>query len=213
MEYGQMLGDSFEYVKEGLVGKWMKWILLIVSTIIFPLLYGYLVRVYRAKGPAPELEDWGGLFIDGIKLLVINIIYVIPVFIVALIFGVGGALAGTAMGTPNAAMAGGAMIGLLAVMIVFIIIGLIMPFGWIRFARTESIGEAFNFSAIFEHIGKVGWVEYIIALLILFVVLSVIQFVLGIIPVLGWLLMFILAPAFAIFSARYITIIYDSVPA
>ncbi len=213
MEYGQMLGDSFEYVKEGLVGKWMKWILLIVSTIIFPLLYGYIVRVYRAEGPAPELEDWGGLFIDGIKLLIINIIYVIPVFIVALIFGVGAALTGMAMGTPNAAMAGGAMIGLLAVMIVFIIIGLIMPFGWIRFARTGSIGEAFNFSAIFGHIGKIGWVEYIIALLILAVVITVVQFVLGIIPVLGFFLLFILAPAFAIFSARYLTIIYDSVPA
>ncbi|MCP1716179.1 hypothetical protein J2T58_002055 [Methanocalculus alkaliphilus] len=213
MEYGQMLGDSFEYVKEGLVGKWMKWILLIVSTIIFPLLYGYIVRVYRAEGPAPELEDWGGLFIDGIKLLIINIIYVIPVFIVALIFGVGAALTGMAMGTPNAAMAGGAMIGLLAVMIVFIIIGLIMPFGWIRFARTGSIGEAFNFSAIFGHIGKIGWVEYIIALLILAVVITVVQFVLGIIPVLGLFLLFILAPAFAIFSARYLTIIYDSVPA
>jgi hypothetical protein len=41
MEIGEMLSESFEYTKEGLVGKWMKWILLIICTIIFPLIYGY----------------------------------------------------------------------------------------------------------------------------------------------------------------------------
>ena len=28
MEFGKTIGDSFEYAKEGLVGKWAKWILL-----------------------------------------------------------------------------------------------------------------------------------------------------------------------------------------
>ncbi len=40
MEYGKTVGDSFEYAKEGLVGKWAKWILLIISCIIFPLMHG-----------------------------------------------------------------------------------------------------------------------------------------------------------------------------
>ncbi|MCP1661986.1 MAG: DUF4013 domain-containing protein [Methanocalculus sp. MSAO_Arc1] len=214
MEYGQMLGDSFEYTKECLVGKWMKWVLLIISAIIFPLLYGYLVRIFKGTKPAPELEDWGSLFIDGIKLLIVGIIYALPVLIVAFLL-MGGTMFAAAMGGDMGAAVGamGALTGMLVVFILAFIIWLFVPMAYIRFARTGSIGEAFNFSAILGHIGKVGWINYIIALIILGVVIALVQFVLGIIPIIGWFLMIVLIPAFAIFGARYITLIYDSVPA
>ena len=52
-----------------------------------------------------------------------------------------------------------------------------------------------------------------IALVILMVVIGVVNAVLGVIPILGWILTIILAPAFSIFASRYITQIYDSVTA
>ncbi len=208
MEYGTLLSNSFEYTKECLVGKWMKWILLIISTIIFPLIYGYVMRIYKGTTPAPELENWGGLFIDGIKLLIVGIVYFIPVFIVAALVGVGSAL--TAMAGGDMAALGTMGIGMLVLLILTIIIALIVPIAYIRFSRMESFGEAFNFSAIFGHIGKIGWVDYIIAIIILGIVIGIIQFVLMLIPILGRLLLLILMPAFAIFSARYMTLVYDS---
>ena len=208
MEYGTLLGNSFEYTKECLIGKWMKWILLIISSIIFPLIYGYVMRIYKGTTPAPELENWGGLFIDGIKLLIVGIIYAIPLIIVAFVMGFGAA--GAAMAGGDMAAFGAMGLGLLVFFIVAIIIGLILPFAYIRFSRTDSFGEAFNFGAILEHIGKIGWINYIIALIILGVVLAVIQFVLMLIPILGQLLLFILMPAFIIFTARYMTLVYDS---
>jgi len=36
MDYTRLLGDSFDYTKEALWGRWTRWLLLLVSTIIFP---------------------------------------------------------------------------------------------------------------------------------------------------------------------------------
>ncbi|MDD1661488.1 MAG: DUF4013 domain-containing protein, partial [Methanomicrobiales archaeon] len=75
MDIGRVLNESIEYAKDAVWGKWARWILLIIASIIFPLIMGYELEVYRGKKPAPEPENWGKLFIDGIKLLIIQIIY------------------------------------------------------------------------------------------------------------------------------------------
>jgi len=46
-----MLGDSFEYTKEALMGKWIKWILLIIP-FMAP---GYTLQIYKGTKPAPEI--------------------------------------------------------------------------------------------------------------------------------------------------------------
>lgn len=213
MDYGSMLGNSFEYTKEALMGKWVKWILLIISSIIFPLIMGYMMEIYRGKDPAPELENWGKLFIDGIKLFIVQLVYAIPLILVALIF-FGGSVAMMVGGGGSDAMIGAGVGMMLIGMIIFVIlaiaISLIALFGGIRLARTDSFGEAFNFSEIMAHIGRIGWLDYIIALIIVYVVIMVINFVLGIIPVIGWLLSLVFMPVFSILVARYVTLIYES---
>ena len=60
MDYGNMLEESFEYAKEGLVGKWMKWLLLLVATILLAIpLLGYELKILRGEKPSPEVSDWG----------------------------------------------------------------------------------------------------------------------------------------------------------
>ena len=59
MDFGSMLDDSFAYAKDGVWEKWTRWLLLIVSMIIFPLILGYIVRIYRGERPAPEPGEWG----------------------------------------------------------------------------------------------------------------------------------------------------------
>lgn len=214
MEMGEMLSDSFEYTKEGLMGKWMKWFLLVICTIIFPLIYGYTVRIFRGMTPAPELEDWIGLFVDGIKLLIIYILYMIPVFIVFILLA-GGAI--TAMATGNdtliAAGIGGMLLGIGITAIIALIIFLFAIIGSVRFSRTDSMGEAFNFSAILETIRSIGWVDYIIALIVLYIIMFIISFIIGLltsIPIIGWIIYFFSLPAITIFGARYIALLYDS---
>ncbi len=215
MDYGNMLSDSFGYAKDAVWGKWVQWILLVISTIIFPLIMGYAVRIYSGAKPAPELEGWLGLFIDGLKLLVIGFIYAIPVFIVMAIFSVP-AIAITGSNGDSMLALGSMGIGLLVMIIVAIIISLVSAIGVIRFAQTGSMGQAFAFGAILEHIGKIGWGSYIIALIVLWivgVVFSIIVSALGAIPIVGWLIAIFLYPAWTIFTARYMTLIYESAPA
>jgi hypothetical protein len=218
MDYGSMVGDSFEYAKEAVVGKWNKWVMLIIATILLGLpLMGYVMKVLRGEKPAPEVEDWGTLFIDGIKYLIVGIIYMIPVYVVLAILMVVGF--GAAMtGDETAAMAGiGVMlVGLLVVFVLAIIIALFAMIGIVRFARTGSIGEAFNFSAILATIGKIGWIPYIIAIIVLGVCGVIFGIVVGIlmmIPILGMLIYLCMISPWAIFVARYVCQLYDSVGA
>lgn len=210
MEYGTLLGRSYEYTKEAVWGKWGKWILLIISSIIFPLIMGYMMEVYRGKVMAPELEDWIKLFIDGVKLFIVQIIYNIPVIIIAMVFFGGAALAFYAGGGLTAAGSATFVIGTIVIFVLAVLIGLVSIFGGIRLARTDRFGEAFNLSAIFRHIGAIGWLQYLVALVIVYLVIWAVSFVLMLIPVVGGLILLVLAPVFSIFVARYVTLIYES---
>lgn len=229
MEFGNVIGQSIEYTKEGLVGQWGRWIILIVLSFVqiltlflVPLYTGYLVRVYGGAKPAPEVDQWGKLFVDGWKLNIIGLIYMIPAIIVFVIFGgfaVLGAVASEAAGgDPSAAAAAAFSLisGILIAAIVALIISIIATFGMLRFAHTESFGQAFNFGAILEHIGKIGWGTWIVALIILIVlsfVYGLIAGILSMIPIIGWIIDLFIAVAFAIFYARYLAIVYESEPA
>jgi len=217
MDIGKIIDDSFTYAKEGLVGKWETWILLIISCIIFPLFMGYMMRIYRGENPSPAVDNWGNLFIDGIKLLVVGLIYAIPVLILGVVLiGSTGLALFLSIKLPHVDPA--AIIGLLAailfgaiiLVIVIVIIGLILATAGVRFARTGSFGEAFNFSAIFNHIGRIGWVMYITALLMMVIIVGLIKIICLSVPFIGILLLLIVAPFTGIFSARYLTLLYDT---
>ncbi len=207
-----MLGEAFDYAQEGLVGKWMKWLLLLVATILLSLpLLGYSLKILRGEKPSPEVSDWGTLFIDGIKYVVILLIYCIPLFIIGVISIVPLGLA-ILSGQPAAVLAaiGAALVGFLVFLIVAIIIALIACIGVIRFARTGSMGEAFNFSAILATIGRIGWLSYIFALIIMIIIIGIVQAIGSAIPYIGQLLLFLITPFIVMFEARYICQVYDS---
>jgi len=217
MDFGKIVGDSFEYAKEGLVGKWMKWVLLIISCIIFPLIMGYMMRIYRGATPSPEPDNWGGMFIDGIKLFVVGLIYAIPIIILELVVLGSAGIAmfiSAAAPTPDPGallnLLGAVLFGMVVLAVVAVVIGLIVATAYVRFARTGSFSEAFNFGAIFAHIGKIGIVHYIVALIIMGIIVGIIEIICTLIPVIGMLLSIILMPFLMLFSARYLTLLYDS---
>ncbi|MFN3384184.1 MAG: DUF4013 domain-containing protein [Archaeoglobaceae archaeon] len=204
MGYSRMFEDSFEYVKEALWGKWVKWLLLIVCVIIFPLFFGYVMEILRGKKPAPELENWGRLFIDGLKFFVVMIIYSIPIFAILGIFvGV------TFLLNPSTILSGIILAAFLAFIVAFLVL-IIASIALVRLSRLERFKEAFNFKAILEQIRRIGWLNYVFGLLLVYVVLGVINFIVNQIPFVGRILNFVLNPAYGIFFARYITLLYDS---
>jgi hypothetical protein len=111
----------------------------------------------------------------------------------------------------------GMLVGVLIMLVVAIITGLLAKIGIIRFARTGSMGEAFNFGAILETIGKIGWLNYIVALIILFIVMLVVGCVVGIFflvsILLGYIVELIIAAPVVLFISRYYCLLYDSAKA
>ena len=242
MNFGSMLDDSFAYAKDGVWEKWTRWVLLILSMLIFPLILGYIVRIYRGENPAPEPGEWGTLFVDGLKLLLVQIIYLAPVILLVILAFIPlvSTLFTSGIISPEFSSlsdsqskqwldshpelisellsAGIFMVILLMVAIVLAIIITFFSFlGVVRFARTHNVSEAFNFSAILAHIGRIGWVNYIIALITITVVGFIFSMILNFfsfIPVIGifieFLVMGILYVPFILFSARFSALVYDA---
>jgi hypothetical protein len=220
MVIGKTIDGAYFYAKDGLFGKWQKWILLIICCIIFPLFSGYVMRIYRGTDPAPELNEWGSMFIDGIKLLVLQFIFALPVLFLDFVL-MGSAsvafistLKTSASGwyiDPNAMMGLllGIFLGSLIIVIVAVLIGLFTATAVVRFARTGSFSEAFNFTEIFSHIGNIGWMTYIVALLMLVIMVGIVSVVSLVIPYIGFIVFLILLPFLGVFSARYLSLLYD----
>ena len=209
-------------VKKIVVGAQIHWELVPwgqVAAIVFAgiilsfFLSGYLVRVYRGAKPAPDFDNWGGLFVDGLKLAIVSVLWFLPVFIVVLcIVGIA-IVAGTSGGAGSMALTIGlVLLALLIMLVVSLIVILFSPMGIIRFARTGSITEGLRYSKISELIGKIGWGQYVIALVVLLVVtliFVVIEAILQLIPWIGWVLVLIITPLLSVFVARFYTLIYE----
>ncbi|MCU0631489.1 MAG: DUF4013 domain-containing protein [Methanolinea sp.] len=260
MDYSTLIGNSFEYAKDGLVKNIATWIILILLTVLpvipfilvlilmlpslmtgampdIPTLVGgfvvafllaiilsafymgYLLRILRGEVPLPVVSGFGRLFTDGIKYIVIEIIYFLPVLIILALTAGAAILSAlpiiTAMsGEPdlNALLPiiGGVVAGVLIAVIVAFILGLFAIIGLVRFARTGKMGEAFNFSAIFATIGNIGWGTYIVALIIMAVLVAIVQLIVGLIPFIGGFVQLLIAPFISVFVARYLCMVYDS---
>jgi hypothetical protein len=215
VDSGKIIEDSFGYAKEGLAGKWERWILLIFACLLFPLYLGYVIRVFRGANPSPQFGDWGQMFFDGVKLFIVALIYALPALILSFIlFG----SADIIRSSVNPDTIGGLIVAILMGAIILVIVAistwLIAITAGVRFARTGNMGEAFSFGVIFTHIGKIGWMNYLIALLMILIALiniAVICLVINtIVPYIGIILFIILLPFLALFSPRYITLLYES---
>jgi Protein of unknown function (DUF4013) len=178
---------------------------------------GYMVRIYRGMKPAPDFTGWASLFVDGIKLDIVMIVWFLPAVILglfALAFLAGGLfLSGTVspLGSPLVIIA--FVILFIVAMILLIIASLFMTMGAIRFARTGSMAEGWRYSLIAGIIRRIGWGRYIIAL-VLYVVAAVLYSILvslpAVIPYVGWIVPVALAPFLTIFAARYFTLVYEA---
>jgi hypothetical protein len=191
---------------------WPQLIILVIAGFLLSFITaGYMVRVYRGTTPPPVFDEWGSLYSDGIKLVIIGILWFIPALVVAAAALVL-LLLGIASSSPSIGLLLVALVLLCISLVLILITSLYSALGCIRFARTGSIREGIRFSAITETIRTIGWGTYIIALLVLMVVVilfSVINGILAIIPYVGWVIDLAINPLLSVFLARYMSRVYD----
>jgi hypothetical protein len=141
------------------LGALFSWMLLIPLIVAFALLAGYSVEIVRRviRGELdglPEWDNWVDLLIDGLKVMVIGIVYALPILILSLCLGVPiGSLNQDAAGVSALLSTCLSCIALLYA----IALSLVYPAAIAFFADEGDMAAAFRFSEVFgfvrDHIG------------------------------------------------------------
>ncbi|MBO8183669.1 MAG: DUF4013 domain-containing protein [Archaeoglobus sp.] len=200
MQIEEIFADGIETSKK-LLEDTPKLLLLVVLTvipIIDLILLGYFARVIRnASRDLPEVSDFMGLFIEGLKIMVVLLIYLlIPIALI---------LAGVWM----TIFSGGFALGLfLAGAFLSLLIALIAAMGIVHMIWNQSFAKAFSFGEIIEIIRTAGWGSYLIWVLSLWVLSLVVSALSQLTPI-GWVVTAFITPFFTVFAARTAYLIYS----
>jgi len=180
--------ESEDWIVTVLIGG----IMLLLSFLLVPafIVYGYLIRAIRAnlegEPEPPTFGDWGELIVDGIKVFVVGIVYMI-VPMVVMFFTVGTSVLALATGGDAGAAAGVGtlLVGLLVSFVLMLLFGYFAVVGIVNLAKEGSFGAAFDVGTI-KSIGIDG--DFAVPWLIsvgVFIGINVVVGVLNIVPGLG----------------------------
>lgn len=127
---------------------------ILVGILGFFILGGYCIRLLQNvrdgnPRPLPEWDRWGEDFVAGIKVAVVFLIYMIPVFVFLIPVMMGAFLANVNEDAAGVAMALMACSGCL-VAIYAIALSLAQPGIFVEFARRNSIGDGLNVRSVFD---------------------------------------------------------------
>ncbi len=196
-----MFSDALTYPKSGtdavktiLIGG----VLTLLSVLLVPiaLVTGYVVRVARSVNDGaetpPVFDDWGELFVDGVKGVAIMFVYFLVPAVVFAVFAGGAAFLGAAR--LGAAVA---LIGALVAFPLWLAAWYVGTAGFINFAVTGRFGAAFEFEALRPIVTSGTFATAWLVGLGVLVLGSVVSGIIGLIPIIGLL---------AAFVAFYVTV-------
>ena len=232
--------DALEYSAKDWKTLVILGVICLFSFLLLPafLITGYNYRVINTavhgiingRDPLPGFEDIIDMFVDGVKVVIVQIAYLLVPFIVFMIFAV---IASNIGGAASSAIM---VIGCILTFVLLIAACLMSQMGLCHMAYNEgSFSKAFAITEIKEVIDEIGWFNCIatyLGLIIITLVISIVvtaliygiftvfgisSAVLGANPsgifVLGVLInslvtMFIVGPYLSIFNARSIGLLY-----
>lgn len=131
---------------------------------------GYLARLVRnvvasVPRPLPEWDDLGELFVEGVKYVLILVIYWMPVVILALLIVIPAAVAGG----HDSELPPPALTALVCLVLpLCLLIMIVLPVALVHAAVTNRFGAAFEIGKIVGFI-KANFVNYLLAIVVYFV--------------------------------------------
>jgi hypothetical protein len=226
MEIGEIISNSIRYPTSNWGKVLILGVIMIASILIVPvfLLIGYLFRIIKATlaglDELPEFDEIGEMFVDGLKVFVVGIVYSIPVIIISLIITAITGSSSSATLSLNPAMIWGLVLVYIVYIIVAVIVGLIEVIAIANMAYYDGdLGAAFSFSEILDRIAKIGWGKYIITYIVIAIV-AFIGFIIGLLTLfilVGIILLpLVIAPFIYMFGVRAIALLFtesiDEIP-
>ena len=221
MEIGEIINDALRYPTSNWTKVFILGVIFVASFLIIPifLAIGYLFRVIKATfagiDELPDFDNLGEMFVDGLKVFVVGVVYAIPLIIISAIisaiFGIhynSAINAGTFTGFNVFALATAYLI----YAIIGIIIGLIEYMAIANMALYEGdLGAAFKFDEVLDRIARVGWGKYLIWYVVMVVIGLIAAVISGLLVVIiiGIIIApLIIAPFFGMFAARLLALIF-----
>lgn len=172
---------------------------------------GYSLNVTK-KGIDKSNEipdfDYANNFVDGIKLLIIDIVYFLITIIIttALLFMFG------AIGVRLNKIAGSLGIWAVVAVIIFMIFAIFQIVAQARFAISRSIGDALSIGEVFADVKRIGIVKILIFLIVVTILLIVyfgLLEIVTVVSVIGTAITDILLGAFLFLFSNYgISLLY-----
>jgi hypothetical protein len=154
-------------------------LLLFGSFLVVPLilLFGYLVRVLgttaRGDPEPPAFDDWGEMFVDGLKGVAVTLVYgIVPFVLIGVSVAI--ALGGAGSGSDAAAgiLGGIGLLGVLLSSVALFLLYYLVPAALTKMAVEDSVGAAF---AVGDLTDVLLSVDYLVAWLVPFVIAFVVQ--------------------------------------
>ncbi|HNS24443.1 MAG: DUF4013 domain-containing protein [Euryarchaeota archaeon] len=220
MDIGDIISDSIKYPSSNWGKVLILGVIMIASILIVPIfiVYGYVFRIIKATlaglDELPEFDEIGEMFVDGLKLFVVAIVYAIPVWILSWILSaaLGSGITMSYTTSLDPTMMWGLFLGNIVVAILAVIIGLIEIMAIANMAYYDGdMGAAFRFSEILDYISRIGWGKYI-ATYIAIAIVAFIGFLIGMLTMfilIGIILLpLIIAPYIAMFGSRAIALLF-----
>ena len=194
-------------------------IITIASVLIIPvfLLIGYVFRIIKATlagiDELPEFDEIGSMFVDGLKVFVVGIIYAIPVCDhISNCRFINGRKYCCNYSKSSYGYLLAILLGNIIFFIIALIIGLVELMAIANMAYNDGdLGAAFRFSEILDIIAAIGWGKYI-ATYIVIVIIAMIGVIIGaltMIILIGFILLpLIILPYVVMFEARGIALLF-----
>lgn len=210
MDFSALFMDAAMYTQDAFWGRWKYALKLLVSLILFPFFFGYITQVLRGEDEVPPVEWSRRSFSDGIKYLLISLFYSVPAMVAGIVlFGYVLILYEDEGVGAIEPILPEILSGFLVVLIVYVLLALFSNIALVRFARGNSFFAAFSFSRIWELIDRVGFWDYVAALVLVSAFCGAIGILLASIPYAGIVLALLASPPMSVFQARYFSQIYD----
>lgn len=172
----------------------------IIGVVFTLILEGYTLPVIKKgiqhSNEIPDIDPVVNL-IDGIKVVIIEIVYFIIPIIIAVLFGGLTTLVGAGLNHTGAGLGFGTLIAI----IVFIIFSIFEIVAVARFADTGEMSAAFSIGSVIEDAKRIGILNillFLIIAVIIMVIVSIIVSLLAVIPFIGIILSTIIIGGFVV---------------
>jgi len=207
------LTDSLTYTKLLFndLGQLLLLIILDVIPIVNLIVAGYLVNIVKQpkdSNQLPPLTNFVDLWIQGLKVAIAAIIFMIIPILLFIPAGSLFFLSGFGFPIVTGVSTFLAIVLMLVGLVLAFFLSIILSMGLVNMIKHDDFGKAFAFGEIMEIIRKIGWSDYILWVVAVFIC-AVIVAAVGRIPgIIGWLLSTAIAPMFGVFIARSAALTY-----